>query len=93
MIAKSLYRASALGFVLIMSFLPFVFIRDQTYAYHNAIVPMERLTYNAMMFRILADMQLLVFILFYCYCPRLAFTGHCVRNNPNRNSQVPLDNT
>ena len=35
---------------------------DQIYPLHNAIIPMDRLTYNAMMFRVLVDMKILVFI-------------------------------
>ena len=61
-IVKSLYRASLLGFALLTLSLPIVFMTDQIYPLHNAIIPMDRLTYNAMMFRVLVDMKILVFI-------------------------------
>jgi hypothetical protein len=63
LIVKALYRASGIGFVLLLSFLPFLFMTDQTYAYHNSIIPMERLTYNALMFRIFAEMKIVIIVL------------------------------
>ena len=62
LIVKALYRASGIGFALLLGFLPFLFITDQTYAYHNSIVPMERLTYNALMFRIFAEMKIVIIV-------------------------------
>lgn len=35
---------------------------DQIYPLHNAIIPMDQLTYNAMVFRVLVDINFLVFI-------------------------------
>jgi len=62
LIVKALYRASGIGFVLLVAFLPFLFITDQTYTYHNSIVPMDRLTYNALMFLIFAEMKILIIV-------------------------------
>ena len=62
LVVKALYRSSGIGFVLLLGFLPFLFMTEQIYAYHNSIVPMERLTYNALMFRIVAEMKILIIV-------------------------------
>ena len=59
---KALYRGSFLGFLLTLLFLPFLFMIDQTYTWHNAILPLERTTYNAMMFGSVALLKILVIV-------------------------------
>ena len=65
LITKALYRASLVGFLLTIAFLPLLFITDRTYALHNAIVPLERTTYNAMMFGSLALLKTLVIVFLF----------------------------
>ena len=62
LLTKALYRGSFLGFLLTLLFLPFLFMTDQTYVWHNAIVPLEKTTYNAMMFGSLAFLKTLVIV-------------------------------
>ena len=62
LIVKSLYRASVLGFLIVTLYLPLVFMSDQIYPIHNAIISIDRLTYNAMMFEALIDMKTMVVV-------------------------------
>ena len=50
LVNTALYRASLLGFLLTLTALPGLFLREQIYAIHNEIIPIERETYNAMFF-------------------------------------------
>ena len=67
LIVKSLYRASVVGFLILIAFLPFLFMTDFTYAYHNSIIPMDRPTYNATMFYLYAEMK--IFIIVFLFLP------------------------
>ena len=62
LIVKSLYRASVLGFLILTLCLPLVLMSDQLYPIHNAILSMDRLTYNAMMFQTLIEMKTMVIV-------------------------------
>ena len=50
LVNTALYRASLLGFLLTLTAVPGLFLREQIYAIHNEIIPMQRETYNAMFF-------------------------------------------
>ena len=71
LLTKALYRGSFLGFLLTLLFLPFLFMIDQTYTWHNAIVPLERTTYNAMMFGSVAILKILVIV--FLLLPAMGF--------------------
>ncbi|MBA63687.1 MAG: hypothetical protein CMJ76_15130 [Planctomycetaceae bacterium] len=65
LITKALYRASLAGFLLLLVWTPFTLILDQLYALHNAIIPLQRTTYNAMMFGFLALFKTLVIVFLF----------------------------
>jgi hypothetical protein len=65
LIVKSLYRASVLGFLIVTLYTPLVFMSDQIYPIHNAIISVDRLTYNAMMFEALIDMKTMVVVFLF----------------------------
>ena len=66
LITKALYMASAVGFGLILISLPALFLSDTTHAIHNAIIPMERMAYNTMMFRLFGEMKILLIVCLLC---------------------------
>ena len=88
LIVKALYKAGGIGFALLLGFLPFLFITDQTYAYHNSIVPMERLTYKPLMFRILAEMKVLIIVFLILPAVGLHWTLAKQRRATQRKNQI-----
>jgi hypothetical protein len=61
-IVKGLYWASLCGGILLLLSIPWLFLNDLSYALHNSFIPLDRPTYNALMFLILAELKLFIFV-------------------------------
>ena len=84
LLTKALYRGSFLGLLLTLLFLPFLFMIDQTYTWHNATVPLERTTYNAMMF---GSVLLKILVIVFFYYLRWDYTGQS-SNTSDKNEPI-----
>ncbi len=62
LIIKGLYWASLCGGMLLLLSIPWLFLNDLAYALHNSFIPLDRPTYNALMFLILAELKLFIFV-------------------------------
>ncbi len=88
LIMKGLYWASLSGGILLLLSIPWLFLNDQAYGLHNSLIPLERPTYNALMFLIISELKLfiIVFLLLPAIGLHIALARHLRVVSKNRQS-------